>query len=161
LHFPPKNLNNLFMFLSNEQCYYYFKDYLIKYAKDSKKALNYLNFYTDYLIFKLKQYNNEDDIHKNFGLLYNKYFIEGSLDSLDHLFNQEIINHTRDHYNNSMNEANLEIFDKALCFVFEQLEDIFTNGFQNNELFKGLSKKISLNSDIFCRMYNTGLIKKN
>jgi hypothetical protein len=154
LHLPPKLLNNFFIFMTNEVCFKEFLEYL-KLQKESSLDL-YLDFYIDILSMNLKINLNAENLQfeNEIKHIHRKY-IEGN----DDLFTTEIKAKITNLYESKeFMELGLDVFDEALNFSFELLENKFLE-FKNTERFLNLVQKFTFNSEIFCRMYNTGLIR--
>ena len=154
LHLPPKLLNNFFIFMTNEVCFKEFLEYL-KLQKESSLDL-YLDFYIDILSMNFKINLNAENLQfeNEIKHIHRKY-IEGN----DDLFTTEIkAKITNLCESKEFMELGLDVFDEALNFSFELLENKFLE-FKNTERFLNLVQKFTFNSEIFCRMYNTGLIR--
>ena len=157
-HFSPKLMNNLYLFLTNEECYDAFNDYLEK--TGSNKSLFYLQLYTHIMKYKLSFVLN---ISKDIGLndaneIYNTYFKENSQyeNQIDSNVLKKVRNDCKILDNNAFTS---ELFDDALQFTFNELNKKYVV-FHNTEEFNRLYKKIKLESYIQCKMCNTGLINK-
>ena len=157
-HFSPKLMNNLYLFLTNEECYDAFSDYLMK--TNNSKALFYLQLYTHIMKYKLSFVLN---VSKDIGLsdaneIYNTYFIENSRyeNHIDNLVLNKVRNECQKLEQNTFTS---ELFDDALQFVFNELNRKYVV-FHKTEEFNKLYKKIKLESYIQCKMCNTGLINK-
>ena len=157
-HFSPKLMNNLFLFLTNEECYEAFSDYLTK--TNSIKSLFYLQLYTHIMKYKLSFVLN---VSKDIGLneaneIYNTYFRENS--QYENQIDINVIKKVRsDCQILENNTFTSELFDDALQFVFNELNKKYVV-FHNTEEFNRLYRKIKLESYIQCKMCNTGLINK-
>jgi len=153
LHFPTKILNNFFMFMTNPYCFKEFLKYLM--LENNSNILLYLDFYVDTISLRLKlNIKNEYNI-SDVQNLYN--FIQRN----DDLFTLEIRSKINSNYHNfNKHEIEIELFDEAFCFSYEMLESKFSE-FKTSKEYSHLVHKVKLHSDIFCRMYNTGLIRKN
>ena len=157
-HFSPKLMNNLFLFLTNEECYDSFSDYLTK--TNSIKSLFYLQLYTHIMKYKLSFVLN---VNKDIGLndaneIYNTYFRENS--QYENQIDINVIKKVRSDCKILENNTfTSELFDEALQFVFNELNKKYVV-FHNTEEFNRLYKKIKLESYIQCKMCNTGLINK-
>lgn len=154
-HFNPQLMNNLYLFLSNEECYGCFNEYL----KDDEISSFYLLVYTHIMTFKL-QFLNEDsmvNLYQEAKDIHMKYFIEPNLNK----FSENVVEAMKDLNVESITEegTNAEMFDSALKFVFEELSKKFVE-FKSTEIFEALEKNIAIQSYIQCKMSNTGLINK-
>ena len=157
-HFSPKLMNNLYLFLTNEECYDAFSDYLTK--TSSFKSLFYLQLYTHIMKYKLSFVLN---VSKDIGLndaneIYNTYFRENS--QYENQIDINVIKKVRsDCQILENNTFTSELFDEALQYVFNELNKKYVV-FHNTEEFNRLYRKIKLESYIQCKMCNTGLINK-
>jgi CRISPR/Cas system endoribonuclease Cas6 (RAMP superfamily) len=129
----------------------------LKKEKDRTTILQYLDFYIEILSLRMQSSINMD---------YTKFLDEikriyKQIKPNDDMFTKEIKTKITNNYQNlDDSEIGLELFDEALCFSFELLESKFSD-FKSSDAYYYLVHRIRLNSDIFCRMYNTGLIRKN
>ena len=156
LHFTTKLLDNFFIFMTNDFC---FKEYVM-YLQSTKDAmvLQHLEFYVEVISLKLKfNLNMEFDFFlSEIKRIYYKFFINNI-----ELFKDDIRNKTSNNFKNyDRNEVSLDLFDDALVCSYELLESKFAE-YKNTESYAYLAQRVGLHSDIFCRMYNTGLIRKN
>ena len=153
-HFCPKLMNNLYLFLTNEECYQAFNYFLRK----SKEGSFCLKLYTHIMKYKLDfvlRRENGLEVAKE---IYNTYFKDDNnvsfIDKEDVL--QKVRNNCKCLENNVYNS---DLFDDALQFVFIELGKKFVE-FRSSPKFKELYDQINLNSYIQCKMCNTGLINK-
>ncbi len=154
-HFNPQLMNNLYLFLSNEECYGTFSEYI----KEDEEACFFLRVYTHIMKFKLEFLNEE--------LIAN--CVEEAKDIMNAYFNGPSLNYfdtaTIEKINLIKNDViredntNCEMFDNALKFSFEKLSNRFLD-FKNTVSYDILKKSISTQSYIQCKMSNTGLINK-
>lgn len=155
-HFNPKLMGNLYLFLTNEECYNTFYDYLKK-ANDIK-GLFYLRLYTHIMKYKLGFVLN---VNRNIGFndaneIYNTYFEKEESNYIDENILKKVKNDCLALKNNTFTP---ELFDEALQFTFNELTKIFYI-FRSTNDYKNLYNEIKLNSYIQCKMCNTGLINK-
>ena len=157
-HFNPKLMSNLYLFLTNEECYDTFFDYLKK--SNNIKGLYYLRLYTHIMKYKFNFSLNIDakieannDLHE----IYNLYFSEDNYN--ENFIDKTIVLKIRKEYEGLLNRILPEIFDEALQFVFHELTKIFEE-FHNKNEYSDLYKKIKENSYIHCKLCNTGLINQ-
>lgn len=155
-NFTPKLINNLYLFLTNEDCYKAFNDYL---TEKGNNGSFYLKLYTHIMKFKLDMALN---ISKEQGLseaneIFNIYF---NSETCSQQIDQVILLNVRDKCQMlKLNTFNKEIFDDALQYAFNELNKRFTD-YKNSDEFKELFNEINLYSFIQCKMSNTGLINK-
>jgi hypothetical protein len=157
-HFSPKLMNNLYLFLTNEECYDALNNYLLK--MNNTKGLFYLQLYTHIMKYKLGFVLN---INRDSGLneandILNTYFGENSRyeSQLDNNVLKKVRNDCQIIANNTFTP---EMFDEALQFVFNELNTIYSQ-FRNTKEYRQLYNKLKLESYIQCKMCNTGLINK-
>lgn len=159
-YFGQSSMNNsLYLFLSNEDCYKFFHNYL---SKNNPQSIYYLQFYSHVLLYKFHFLNNEEESIKEQELIsiYNKYFrnINSSNKFGVNAFNTIKNNYGKRIHISAVN-LNPEIFDSALNVAYEKLYIDFKK-FQKSIFFEDLADYLNLHSYIQCKMYNTGLIKK-
>ena len=157
-HFSPKLMNNLYLFLTNEECYDAFSNYLAK--TNSNKALFYLQLYTHIMKYKLSFALN---ISKDIGLndandIFNTYFAKNSRYETQ-IEGNVLLKVRNDCQSLENNTFTPELFDEALQYAFNELNKRYVV-FHNTIEFKELYAKIKLESYIQCKMCNTGLINK-
>ena len=151
-HFSPKLMNNLYLFLTNEDCYQAFNNYLLK-----NKSSFYLKLYTHIMKYKLDFVLRRENGLEVATEIYNSYFSEENFASeISNEVLQKVRNNCRGLANNVYTA---EMFDDALQFAFMELGKKFVE-FRNNNKFKELYERLNLNSYIQCKLYNTGLINK-
>jgi hypothetical protein len=157
-HFSPKLMNNFYLFLTNEECYDAFLDYLIK--TNNNKDIFYLKLYTHIMKYKLSFVLN---INKDIGLndaneIFETYFSENSIyqSNIDDGILSKVRNECKVLDSNTFTP---ELFDEALQFIFKELNKRFLV-FHNTKEYKDLYEKIKLDSYIQCKMCNCGLINK-
>ena len=157
-HFSPKLMNNLYLFLTNEECYDALSNYLLK--MNNTKGLFYLQLYTHIMKYKLGFVLN---INRDSGLneandILNTYFGENSRyeSQLDNNLLKKVRKDCQIIANNTFTP---EMFDEALQFVFNELNTIYSQ-FRNTKEYRQLYNKLKLESYIQCKMCNTGLINK-
>ena len=158
-HFNPKLLGNLYLFLTNEQCYNTFYDYLKK--NNDKNGLFYLQLYTYIMKYKLNfamSNGNQADALKDLNDIYNTYFSNDNY--IANLIDTTIVLKIRKEYQGLENRILPEIFDQALQYVYLELQKIFDE-FHNKNEYSELYYKIKEYSYIHCKMCNTGLINQN
>ena len=159
-HFSPKLMNNMYLFLTNEECYDVFSNYLLK--TNNGRGLFYLKLYTHIMKYKLSFVLNIDknQIFNDANQIYNIYFANNNNNLYENQIDQVTLKKVRaDCQALENNTYTKELFDEALQFVFNELKIIFSL-FRNTMEYKHLYNKIRLESYIQCKMCNTGLIKQ-
>ena len=157
--FTPKLMNNLYLFLTNKDCYKSFYNYLLKKGDNS---VSLLKLYTHIMKYKLDiilNMNNEQ-LFREASDIYNTYFVRG-----DPIYvTQDILIKIKSKWDIITNNAFVEnrdtLFDEGLKYVFSQLNFRFTNDFIKSDEFKELSDDIEIYTLVQCKMCNTGLINK-
>ena len=156
--FTPKLMDNLYLFLTNKDCFKAFYTYLFN-NKDNSYAL--LKLYTYLMKYKLDialRVSNEQLLREARDI-YNKYFGQGgaiyvSQDIAIKIKNKwDIIN------GGAFLDNKDDLFDEGLNYVFNQLNSKFVE-FHNTEEFKKLRDDIEIYTFVQCKMCNTGLINK-
>ena len=166
-HFTFKLMNNLYLFLTNEECYKSFNNYLLNKNNELKlkneKENNgyfYLKLYTHIMKYKLDFLLNKDpeQLFNEAVILYNTFFLDDT--NALKLENPVVVRKVKAECNilNSRN-YNKNLFDGALSYIFEELTKLF-NEFTKTREYSELYAEITLTSYIRCKMYNTGLINK-
>ena len=152
-YFGESSLNNLYLFLSNEECYITFYNYL---SKKNPINIYYLKFYANVMLYKFDFLNREDEetISNEFHFIYNEYFDNDNQNK----FNNNIVNSIKTNFENNI-QVNENYFDEALLFAYKILERDFSK-FKKFNAFIELGEFLNLQSYIHCKMCNTGLIKK-
>ena len=156
--FPNKLLNNLYLFLTNAECYKAFKKYLIGEKDDDD--LFYLRLYIYIMKYRLnfvigsdqeKIFNDAADIYE--------IFFKGNKNS--RLIFTELLLKVREEFKtfNSNPKNRQYIFDEALQFAFQKLNDEFEE-FKTSKDYYELGEKMNAASFVNCKMINTGLINK-
>lgn len=156
--FTPKLMNNLYLFLTNETCYMYFKEYLNTGNENNRNANNLLKLYTDIIDFKLGyklKISNELGF-EDASNIKNEFFGTHNNAHLPENVLEKVKKDCQGLENNSFSE---NMFDEALKYCFNELEKIFNN-FKKSNTFKELYKEYFLTTYIQCRMCNVGLINK-
>jgi len=186
-HFIPKLANNLYLFLSNEVCFYSFYEYILSIENDnienysinsrspieqnnfaanlSDKGIFFMNLYTDIMKFKLSYSLEPDDneVLANARKVY-EYFSntssENQRNKLERNFEVDILNKIKSKcLILNQKKFDYELFDDALAITYKNLYEIFLI-YKRSEEFQILIDNLMLNSYIHCKMYNTGLINK-
>ncbi len=152
----PKLMNNLYLFLTNKECYKAFCVFLIKGGDNSVYVLK---LYTHIMKFKLDlalKINNEQGLREARDI-YNKYFErEGVLLYVSQDVLLKVQSKCEMLKNNTFKE---DMFDEGLKYAYNQLNIKF-NEFIKKEEFKELQDDIEINSLVLCKMCNTGLVNK-
>ena len=155
-YFTPKLTNNFYLFLTNEECYKSFNEYLIS---KNKIGSFYLKIYTHIMKFKLDLTLN---LNKLQGLneannIFNTYF---NTEKYSEQIDNEILVKVRDKCEIlKLNNFNKDIFDDGLQYAYNELNKIFFE-YRSTVEFKELLEELNLYSFIQCKMCNTGLINK-
>ena len=152
----PKLMNNLYLFLTNKECYKAFCVFLIKGGDNSVYVLK---LYTHLMKFKLDlalKINHEQGLREARDI-YNRYFErEGVLLYVSQDVLLKVQSKCEMLRNNTFKE---DMFDEGLKYAYNQLNIKF-NEFIKKEEFKELQDDIEINSLVLCKMCNTGLINK-
>ena len=154
--FNPKLMNDLYLFLLDEECYKMFSNYIN--LNDANNFI-YLTIYTH--IMKLKFLydleNNQSIINNETRIIYELYFEKNDYKLK---FNEEIFEKIREKYNNLNNKnPTNDLFDDALEFCFIELGKMFEKVRKSYE-YQLLSDSIHSYSYIHCKMSNVEMINK-
>ena len=146
--FNPKLVTNLYLFLSDEICYYSFSDFL----KDSQIDSYFINLYTKIMKYKYK-YSLEANffnVTKEAKSLYKNYF---DTDSENNYINEDILKKIRNNCSKyiSKDDCTYEMFDDALVSVYEYLKKRFIE-FRKSDEYKLLVNNLNMNSYIQYKM---------
>lgn len=154
-HFNPKLTQSLYLFLSNEVCYYSFYEFM----STNERDYFFINLYTELMKYKIK-FTTEPNFNlvlQDASRVYNKYFANNLNDTyLDFEMTNKIKNACQMLFNE---ECTYELFDEVLCVCYDYLE-IRYNDYKKSDEYQILSDHLNLNSYIQCKMCNTGLINK-
>ena len=151
-------MGNLYLFLTNEDCYDTFYEYLKK--ENDLKGLFYLKLYTHIMKYKLNFAVNIDDKTEALHDLHEIYFAYFANDNYSgHFIETPIVLKIRKEYEGLQNRIVPEIFDQALQFAYNALGDIFEK-FHGKIEYSELYSKLKEYSYIHCKMCNTGLINQ-
>ena len=142
--FNPKLATNLYLFLSDEICYYSFSDFL----KDSLVDSFFINLYTKIMKYKYK-YSLEANffnVTKEAKSLYQNYFDNGADNKY---MNEEILKKIRNNCRKliSKDDCSYEMFDEALVSIFEYLKKRFIE-YRKSDQYKLLINNLNMNSYI-------------
>ena len=153
--FTPKLMNNMYLFLSNETCYLYFKNYLMGLNANSA---NLLRLYTAIMNYKLgyKLVVSNDIGFEEAREIRDEFFGAHNSANLPENISEKVKAECQGLVNNSFNE---DMFDEALKYCFSELGKIF-NDYKKTEEFKDLYLEFFLTTYIQCKMCNIGLINK-
>ena len=157
-HFNPKLMGNLYLFLTNEECYDTFFNYLKQ--NNITKGLFYLKLYTHIMKYKLNfAVNIDDKVEALFDLneIYETYFAHDNYSG--NFIDKTIVLKIRKEYEGLDNRIIPEIYDQALQVAFVELTKIF-DIFHNKNEYSDLYFKLKEYSYIHCKMCNTGLINQ-
>ena len=151
--FTPKLLNNFYLFLSNETCYFKFKDYL---SRINGNPLVLLKLYSDIMSYKPGfnlEVANEDGLSEALNIK-NEFFGENNKAHIP----EDILGKVKEECN-KLNNRNFDkdMFDEALKYSYNELQKFFDQ-FKKTEEFKNLEKEFFLTTYIHGKMVNVGLI---
>jgi hypothetical protein len=153
--YPPKLMNNLYLFLSNETCYMHFKKYLSGLPGNGSVQLK---LYIDIINYKLG-YKLRDDNNDELGeasIIRNEYFRNHNIAHIPNDILEKVKNNCLELDKNHYTE---ELFDEALKYCYTELGPLFEE-YKKSEEFKELYKQFFLTTYIQCKMTITGLINK-
>ncbi len=151
-----KLMNNLYLFLLNEETYHVF----LKYIKTfNKKEISYLVIYTEIMKYKYAfdlEEDNETLINEAQNI-FNTYF---SNETYKDKFSDNVLSTIRE-IGNNINEVEnkKDMFDEVLIVCYEELLRIFEE-FKKTTHFQILGDKIHFNDYIHCKMSNIGMINR-
>ena len=159
----PELLNNMFIFLSNENCLKAFYKYINKIdSKQSRAKAKYtLKLYTKLQSFRL-YFSLEDDYNKVF--LFNKTimndFIFNPSKELQTLVSTDVIDRLNLQFeNNDNNEIYLEQYDDLISVCYNYLKQIFEK-FKITDEYQSLYKEVFIQTYIHNALMSVGLINK-
>ena len=155
-HFNPKLMNDLYLFLLDEECFKMFSNYInLNYPNN----FIYLKIYTHIMKFKFLYdlENNQSTINNETRIIFELYFEKNDYKLK---FNEEIFEKIREKYNNLNNKnPTNDLFDDALEFCFIELGKMFEKVRKSYE-YQLLSDSIHSFSYIHCKMSNIEMINK-
>ena len=151
-----KLMNNLYLFLLNEETYHVF----LKYIKTfNKKEISYLVIYTEIMKYKYDFDLEEDNetLINEAQYIFNTYF---SNETYKDKFSDNVLSTIRERGNNLIEVENKkDTFDEVLIVCYEELLRIFEE-FKKSTHFQILGDKIHFNDYIHCKMSNIGMINR-
>ena len=151
-----KLMNNLYLFLLNEETYHVF----LKYIKTfNKKEISYLVIYTEIMKYKYDFDLEEDNetLINEAQYIFNTYF---SNETYKDKFSDNVLSTIRERGNNlNQVENKKDMFDEVLIVCYEELLRIFEE-FKKTTHFQILGDKIHFNDYIHCKMSNIGMINR-
>jgi hypothetical protein len=153
-HFNPKLANNLYLFLSNEICFFSFFDYV----KQNEKDLYFFNLYIYILKYKFKYPIEEyGKVLEEAKEIYSKFF---SSNSIHNYLEIDITNKIKTNCHSlDIDEFSYDMFNEPLILAYEHLNNIYKK-YRRSSDYQILIDNLNLNSYIQCKMCNTGLINK-
>ena len=155
-HFTPKLMNNLYLFLSNENCYKQFSNYLNGLNANASYHLKLYTQIMNYKLgFKLKIDNNQGFLEAC--AIRDEHFNNVNADGK--LSKEAFDNVKKECEGLANNHFTEDMFDDALQYSFNELGRYF-NDFRKTDSFKELYEEFYLTSYIQCKMCNVGLINK-
>ena len=155
-HFTPKLMNNLYLFLSNENCYKQFSNYLNGLNANASYHLKLYTQIMNYKLgFKLKIDNNQGFLEAC--AIRDEHFNNVNTDGK--LSKEAFDNVKKECEGLANNHFTEDMFDDALQYSFNELGKYF-NDFRKTDSFKELYEEFYLTSYIQCKMCNVGLINK-
>ena len=153
--YPPKLMNNLYLFLSNEICYMNFKNYLNGQVGNGSVQLKlYVDIMNYKLGFKL-QNENYDELGEAL-IIRNEYFRNNNIAQLPNETLEKVKNSCLQLDQNHYTE---DIFDEALNYCYNELQKLFEE-YKRTDEFKELYKDFFLTTYLQCKMTIIGLINK-
>ena len=153
--FNPQLMNDLFLFLSNEQCYGAFYEYL----GNNERNKFYLKVYTNIMSFRMEFMNEEEDNDKVELANNIKRELQSQINTVEEDLHSIIaeINETYKEINES--NCTAEMFDNVLKNVFIRLTDLF-NGFKKETVYQRVGEALRIDAHIYSKMCNSGLVNK-
>ncbi len=154
--FNLKLMNDLYLFLLDEECYKMFSNYInLNYSNN----FIYLKIYTHIMKFKFLYdlENDQSKINNETRIIFELYFERNDYKIK---FNDEIFENIRKKYNNLKNmNPSKDFFDDALKFCFIELGKMFEEVRKSYE-YQLLSDSIHSFSYIHCKMSTVEMINK-
>ena len=152
--FTPKLINNLYLFLANEECYISFNNYLIKKNDNSPFLLKLYTYIMKYKLDIILNISKREKLEEA-NDLYNNYIIANA-EQIDQVVLQKVKDKCQIL---KLNSCNRDIFNDGLQYAYNELNLIFSQ-YKNSEDFSKIYTKITNNSFIQCKLLNAGLINK-
>jgi len=153
--YPPKLMNNLYLFLSNETCYMHFKKYLSRLPGNGRLQLQlYIDIMNYKLGYKIRE-DNKDELGEA-TIIRNMYFKNFNIANIPNDILDKVKNSCLELDKNHYTE---DVFDAALKYCYTELTLSFDE-YRKTEEFKELYKQFFLTTYIQCKMTITGLINK-
>ena len=159
--FNQKLMSNLYLFLTNEECYDAFSNYL--YKTSDNRGLFYLKLYTHIMKYKLSFSLdiNRNEVYNDAIRIYDTFFNNNNNNKLYvNLIEPYVLNKVRNDCRKMENNTfTADLFDEALLLAFNKLKYIF-NVYRKSLEYREIYNKIKLYSYLNCKMCITGLIDK-
>ena len=150
--YNPQMMNNLYLFLINEECYIAFSNYL---EKKFQNDLFYLKLYIQIIKYKLMFFTKNGNNNIIAKEIYNTYF---SNDTYKEKILVEVYSSIREK-SNTIDNPKEDFFDEGLKMCYCILQQRYIE-FKKTLSFKELYNYFNLVSYIHCKMKNSGLINK-
>ena len=153
--FNPQLMNDLFLFLSNEQCYGAFYEYI----GNNERNKFYLKIYTHIMNFRM-EFLNEDGENDNVELANNiKRELQSQINNVEEDLHSIITEVNENYKEINENNCTVEMFDNVLKNVFIRLTDLF-NGFKKETAYQRVGEALRIDAHMYSKMCNSGLVNK-
>lgn len=153
--FNPQLMNDLFLFLSNEQCYGVFYEYI----GNNERNKFYLKIYTHIMSFRM-EFLDEDGENDKVELANNiKRELQSQINNVEEDLHSIITEVNENYKEINENNCTIEMFDNVLKNVFIRLTDLF-NGFKKETTYQSVGEALRIDAHMYSKMCNSGLVNK-
>lgn len=153
--FNPQLMNDLFLFLSNEQCYGAFYEYI----GNNERNKFYLKIYTHIMSFRM-EFLDEDGENDKVELANNiKRELQSQINNVEEDLHSIITEVNENYKEINENNCTVEMFDNVLKNVFIRLTDLF-NGFKKETSYQRVGEALRIDAHMYSKMCNSGLVNK-
>jgi hypothetical protein len=153
--FNPQLMNDLFLFLSNEQCYGAFYEYI----GNNERNKFYLKIYTHIMSFRM-EFLDEEEENDKVELANNiKRELQSQINNVEEDLHSIITEVNENYKEINENNCTVEMFDNVLKNVFIRLTDLF-NGFKKEAAYQRVGEALRIDAHMYSKMCNSGLVNK-
>ena len=153
--FNPQLMNDLFLFLSNEQCYGAFYEYI----GNNERNKFYLKIYTHIMSFRMEFLDEEGENDKVELANKIKRELQSQINNVEEDLHSIITEVNENYKEINENNCTVEMFDNVLKNVFIRLTDLF-NGFKKETAYQRVGEALRIDAHMYSKMCNSGLVNK-
>ena len=150
-----ESLTDLFLFLSNEQCYGAFYEYI----GNNERNKFYLKIYTHIMSFRMEFLDEEGENDKVELANKIKRELQSQINNVEEDLHSIITEVNENYKEINENNCTVEMFDNVLKNVFIRLTDLF-NGFKKETAYQRVGEALRIDAHMYSKMCNSGLVNK-